>query len=136
MKRYLLDTDTCIEYLRNADSPVTVRMRAERRSTMLLCSIVIGELLYGAFCSRSRARDERLVRKFLGAFQSLPFDDWAADRYGKIRAELKSQGGMIGANDLLIASIALANDLVLVTHNLREFQRVKGLTVEDWQQTE
>jgi tRNA(fMet)-specific endonuclease VapC len=66
-------------------------------------------------------------------FPSLPFDDEAAEHYGRIRAELTTEGTPIGGNDFLIAAIALANGLTLVTHNTREFARVTGLTIEDWE---
>jgi tRNA(fMet)-specific endonuclease VapC len=79
------------------------------------------------------ARTLTEVRAFCGRFASLPFDDDAADEYGKLRAHLASSGQMIGPNDLMIASIALARGLILVTHNVREFARVPGLVVEDWQ---
>ena len=66
-------------------------------------------------------------------FDSLPFDDRAAEEYGKLRANLAVQGSLIGPNDLMIAATSLANGLVLVTHNTAEFRRVPGLTLEDWQ---
>ena len=73
------------------------------------------------------------VQVFCRQFQSLPFDDRAADEYGRIRAHLAGLGTLIGPNDLLIASIALANGLILVSHNTREFSRVPGLKLDDWQ---
>jgi tRNA(fMet)-specific endonuclease VapC len=63
----------------------------------------------------------------------MPFDDRAAEVYGRLRAQLARQGALIGPNDLLIASIALANDATLISHNIGEFQRVEGLMLEDWQ---
>ena len=74
-----------------------------------------------------------LVEHFCRRFVSLPFDDRAADTYATIRAELAATGQLIGPNDLLIAAIALANRVVLVTHNTREFGRIVGLRVEDWE---
>ena len=64
---------------------------------------------------------------------SLPFDDRAAEEYGKVRSHLAVLGTPIGPNDLMIAAIALANHMTLVTHNTAEFSRVPGLTLEDWQ---
>lgn len=69
----------------------------------------------------------------MSEFVSLPFDDQSAVIYGQIRAQLAAPGTPIGPNDLLIASIALANNLILVTHNTREFSRVEGLRLEDWE---
>ena len=72
-------------------------------------------------------------RQFLGLFISLPFDDTAAEHYGQIRADLTTRGTPDGGNDLLIAAVALANDLTLVTHNTNEFMRIVGLKIEDWE---
>lgn len=72
---------------------------------------------------------------FLDQFVSLPFDDKAALVYGRVRAQLATQGTPIGPNDLMIAAIAIANDVTLVTRNTREFGRVAGLRIEDWEAT-
>jgi tRNA(fMet)-specific endonuclease VapC len=74
---------------------------------------------------------ERL-REFFSPFDSLPFDDDAAERYGVIRAQLRREGNPIGANDMLIAAIALTADVAVVTRNRQEFRRVAGLRVETW----
>jgi tRNA(fMet)-specific endonuclease VapC len=70
--------------------------------------------------------------KFLSRFPSLPFDDLAADHYAQIRADLERRGQPIGPNDMLVAAIAVANRLTIVTNNIREFSRVPGLPCEDW----
>jgi len=72
-------------------------------------------------------------QKFLSQFVSLPFDDRAAKVYGEIRAQLAAKGTPIGPNDLMIAAIAVANNVILVTHNTREFSRVDRLRIEDWE---
>lgn len=78
--------------------------------------------------------DDDKQRSFTERFTSLPFDDVAAEHYARIRADLARAGTPIGPNDLLlIAAIALANALTLVTHNMREFGRVVGLKIEDWE---
>lgn len=74
-----------------------------------------------------------MKRAMRSADVSLPFDDRAADEYGRIRAYLARLGTPIGPNDLLIAAIALANNATLVTHNTTEFNRVPGLTIVDWE---
>lgn len=74
-----------------------------------------------------------LYQEFFSELVSLRFDGNAAAVYGRIRARLEASGTPIGPNDLQIAAIALANDLILVTHNTREFSRVEGLRLEDWE---
>ncbi|MBK7931589.1 MAG: type II toxin-antitoxin system VapC family toxin [Bryobacterales bacterium] len=130
---YLLDSNTCIQYLKGRCAPVSNRLRQTDPGHVRLCSVVKAELLYGAWRSRYRAETMAKLERFLSAFESCPFDDRAAEVYGKLRAELASAGTPIGANDLLIASIALSQGLVLVTHNVREFARVPGLDLEDWE---
>lgn len=100
---------------------------------MFVCSIVKGELFYGA--NKSSNSRETLAKQleFLNRFVSLPFDDTSTLIYGQIRAQLAILGTPIGSYDLQIAAIALANNLTLVTHNTREFSRVAGLQIEDWQ---
>ena len=78
----------------------------------------------------------QIQKTFVDQFVSLPFDDRCALIYGRLRADLANAGTPIGSNDLLIAAIALANDLILVTHNVREFSRVRGLKLEDWESKE
>lgn len=73
-----------------------------------------------------------MVRAFSASFESLPLDDAAAEIYGRLRLDLEQAGKLIGPYDLLIAAIALANDVILVTHNTDEFGRVAGLKFEDW----
>jgi len=94
--------------------------------------VVRGELAYGARNSgRVEANLRRLIA-FLAPFASLPFDERAADHYGRLRAELRREGTPVGGNEMLIAATALANDAVLVTRNRDEFLRIAGLRVELW----
>ena len=131
--KYLLDTNACIQFLRRRESPVKRKLMSVDFASVTLCSVVKAELYFGA--QRSTLPQEEIARLngFLGYFASLPFDDAAAEVYGRVRAQLAQQGALIGPNDLLIASIALANGATLVTHNTVEFQRVTGLLLEDWQ---
>jgi tRNA(fMet)-specific endonuclease VapC len=98
-----------------------------------LCSVVKAELLFGAAKSRASQQTRSRLDRFLQPFESLPFDDRAANQYARIRAQLERHGTPIGPNDLMIAAIALAHDAILVTANSREFARVEGLQWEDWE---
>jgi tRNA(fMet)-specific endonuclease VapC len=129
---YLLDTNPCIEMLRNQQSPERERLAQHDPSEIYLCAVVKAELFYGARKSAQIAKNLRLVRAFCAPFVSLPFDDHCAEHYGMIRADLERIGLRIGANDLVIAAIAKSHDLILVTHNTDEFSRVPGLQLEDW----
>ena len=129
---YLLDTNSCIGYLNGRSIGVLRRLQALPSQDVAVCSVVKAELFYGSMRSNNPARSLAQQQDFLNRFISLPFDDQSALIYGQIRAQLAASGTPIGPNDLLIASIALANNLILVTHNSREFSRVEGLRLEDW----
>jgi len=131
---WLLDTNACVNYLRSgAGSSVAAHLAERDAKDIVLCSVVRAELVFGALKSRDAAANLIKVGKFAARFLSLPFDDDAAEAYGRIRAALADQGKMIGPNDLMIASIAKARNLTLVTHNTDEFCRVPGLKIEDWE---
>lgn len=98
-----------------------------------VCSVVKAELSYGAMRSNNTQKNLKIQKTFLQQFVSLPFDDRCAEIYGNIRADLVKNGTPIGSNDIQIASITLANNLMLVTHNVREFSRIAGLQIEDWE---
>lgn len=100
---------------------------------MAICSVVKAELFYGANRSNNPQRTLALQQKFLNNFVSLPFNDAAAIIFGEIRSSLSAKGTPIGPYDLQIAAIALANNLILVTHNTREFSRIADLRLEDWE---
>ena len=130
---YLLDTNACIQVLNGSSPTLISRLEASDPSEILLSTITKAELLYGARHSTRVSANLLLLEKFFRPFVSLPFDDGCAECYAGIRSELASQGKPIGPHDLLIAATARAHDLTLVTHNTREFLRVVGLRVEDWE---
>ena len=130
---YLLDANVCIRVLNKSSEKVAARLRRETASNIHLCAVTKAALIFGARNS-SRVNDNlRLLDEFFRPFISLPFDDHCAEQYGIIRAELTRLGCPIGPNDTLIAATARAHDLTLVTHNTREFSRVTGLRIEDWE---
>ena len=130
---YLLDTNACIQFLRDPGSGVARRLALVSSREVALCTVVKAELYYGAQRSADPNRSMQVLRAFFDSLTSLPFDDSAAEIYGRIRAYLARQGALIGPNDLLIASTALAYGATLVTHNVREFERVPDLQIEDWE---
>lgn len=100
---------------------------------VVLCAVVKAELIFGALRSNLPGQNLAKLDVFFAAFQSLPFDDLAAREYGAMRNSLERAGTPIGPNDLMIASIAVSQRLTLVSHNTREFGRIPGLQIEDWQ---
>ena len=99
---------------------------------LLLCSPVKAELWYGACKSERKTANQLVLKEFFTQFSSLAFDDEVIEKYGEIRAALAKSGRLIDANDLLIAAIATTHQVILVTHNVREFERVADLIIEDW----
>lgn len=129
---YLLDTNACIHHLKFADSPITRKLTIHLPETAV-SSVTKAELFYGAMRSNNPTQSIKEQQDFLELFVSLAFDDESARICGRIRAQLAEQGNPIGPYDLQIAAIALAHDLTLITHNVREFKRVQDLKIEDWQ---
>jgi tRNA(fMet)-specific endonuclease VapC len=134
---FLLDTNVCIGIMN--EKPAGIRSRYEREvglgNEMFVSSISSFELWYGAEKSGRREFNRaRLDRFFAGRVEQLPLGDEDSRRAGDLRALLERLGTPIGPYDTLIAGQALARGLVLVTHNVREFARVPGLKVEDWQE--
>ncbi|MEN6337835.1 MAG: type II toxin-antitoxin system VapC family toxin [Phycisphaerales bacterium] len=131
--KYLLDTNVCIRYLNGQSKNIRQTLDRSSFGQTALCSVVRTELLYGALKSAQPERNmERLLHFFKG-FPCLPFDERASDAYAGIRLQLEAIGRPVGPNDLLIAATALAHELTLVTHNTKEFGRIEGLAMEDWE---
>ncbi|MGB1289043.1 MAG: type II toxin-antitoxin system tRNA(fMet)-specific endonuclease VapC [Aggregatilineales bacterium] len=131
--KYLLDTNTCIRYLNGRSPSVLTKLDSIPEIEVCVCSIVKLELRYDALRSNAIAKTLAQQETFLDRFISLPFDDKAQIHAAEIRANLAKMGTPIGPYDLLIAAIARANNLILVTHNTREFRRVTNLKIEDWE---
>jgi tRNA(fMet)-specific endonuclease VapC len=129
--RFLLDTNTCI-YALKLRGRVADRLREHSPDEVGVTIITIAELWFGALKSARPTVARREMDGFLEPFVVLPFDRNAADAYARTRLALEREGRPIGERDLLIASIALARGLVVVTHNTSEFGRVAGLASEDW----
>ena len=129
---YFLDTDICINYLRGTSPAVRERLLASAPGQISVPAMVQAELEFGALRSARRQDNLDNVSKLLAALVIVPFDQTAARHHAAIRAKLASAGTPIGPSDLIIAATVMAAGGVLVTHNRTEFQRVPGLTIEDW----
>jgi len=132
--RYLLDTNIVSDLLKNPAGKVAQKITSlspVERNSLATSIIVTAELRYGVAKSGSLTLAAR-VDQLLDAVDVLPLEPKADQHYGLIRSQLEKTGTVIGANDLLIAAHALSIDAVLVTDNVREFKRVKGLIVENW----
>ena len=131
--KYLLDTNACIVFLKNKNAMLINRVHARHHTDIVLCSVVVGELLYGTERSSHPVREKAKVDSFAAKLSSFPFDDSAARVYAQVKYDLEKRGLPIGENDLQIAAIALDQNLTLVTHNTAEFSRIPNLNIEDWE---
>ena len=129
---YMLDTNICSYIIRNRPESIKEKLQeVEKEHTIALSSIVVSELLYGAK-KKGSPKLLKVVMAFVDNFVIYDYSKVSAEFYATVRTDLEMQGKIIGANDLLIASHALSHKAVLVTNNTREFERVKGLNLEDW----
>jgi tRNA(fMet)-specific endonuclease VapC len=134
---WLLDTNTCI-YLLTGNQPdfqrnILAKLDAlPRNERPLISSVVLSELQYGVRKSRWRKANQALLDEFMLDFDVSDYDASAAVFYGELRTDLEKRGKPIGPMDMMIAAHALSLEANLVTHNTREFARVKGLRLEDW----
>ena len=134
---YLLDTNAVIALLTNRPATVRERFRREASASLSIgiSSIVLFELWYGVARSQHRAQNTERLRAFLaGNISVVHFEEEDAGIVGDLRAELERSGTPIGPYDLLIAAQAVRAGTILVTANVAEFRRVRGLVWEDWTQ--
>jgi tRNA(fMet)-specific endonuclease VapC len=132
MPRYMIDTDICSYVMKRSSDVLLKRLRRVPVNDVCISVITKAELLYGVEISAQRQQDEIALSAFLQYVDVLDFPDQASADYANIRAHLKRNGQLIGANDLLIAAHARCLGLTLVTNNISEFRRVRDLSVENW----
>lgn len=129
---YMLDTNICSYIIRNKPETIKEKLKTvEKNHTIALSSIVVSELFYGAK-KKGSEKLFHLVLTFVENFEVLDFDRNSALAYAEIRVDLESRGNIIGSNNLLIAAHAKGCDAILVTNNTREFEKVNGLSIENW----
>jgi len=128
---YMMDTNTCIFLMKNFTNVVT-EFKAKRCKGIVISSITASELYYGVHNSPISEEIAVHLANFLVGVPVVDYSAAAGDCYGRIRTELKRKNKLIGELDMLIAAHAKSLNLILVTNNTREFERVSGLTIEDW----
>ena len=128
--KYLLDTDS-VSYALRGQGHVAEHILQQTPSALGVSSITVAVLRFGAHRRGSR-KLTRLIDTFLGSVQVCPFDEAAANAYGKLAADLVGRGAIIGQADTMIAAHTLSLGLILVTNNQAHFQRVRGLRLENW----
>jgi tRNA(fMet)-specific endonuclease VapC len=131
LTRYMLDTNIISDLIRNPQGKAARQIAKVGEDNVCTSVIVASELRYGCAKSGSK-RLLKAVEDLLAEIAVLPFDIPADAEYGGIRAELEAAGKPIGANDLLIAAHACATETTIVTANVSEFRRIRGLQVENW----
>jgi tRNA(fMet)-specific endonuclease VapC len=130
--KYFLDTNVCIDYLTGRYPSVVAKIQESSPEDIRLSAVVVAELRYGADRSERPRANHGRVDTLVEEIECLDFDVKAAAAYGRLRARLEEGGKLIGPNDMLIAAHALSLEIVLVTDNVGEFRRVKGLELENW----
>lgn len=130
--KYMLDTNICIYAIKHKPPEVIKNFLEHDPDDMCISAITYGELMHGVEKSQAVERNRIALTLFLSSISIIPFDYYAAEEYGKIRADLEHKGTPIGPMDMLIAGHARSEKLILVTNNTREFLRVEGLDVADW----
>ncbi len=129
---YFLDTNIIIYSLKNSFPSIREHFEATPMQSIVIPSIVLSEIEYGAHKSNDYNKTISIYNKFTSCFESVSFSQNASKTYGSIRSYLESMGTPIGQNDLIIASMVLSKNGILVTHNTKEFSRIPGLKIEDW----
>ena len=133
---YVLDTCICVDLMRGQLPFAYDIMRNCNPGQFAIPAIVVAELEFGIEKSNDPIKTRRLTERFLAPFEIAPFDATCARAYGAIRNQLRQDSSPIGPNDMLIAATAMALQATLVSGNLREFKRVKGLRLESWYETQ
>ena len=129
---YLLDTNI-VSYWMRGDEQLISKIKGHKPSELSISTITLAEIYYGIEKSPVKKKERRnKIERISSQLEIHPFDELAARKYSIIRAKLEKYGLVISERDLLIASIGMANKLVVVTHNINEFSRIEKLEVEDW----
>lgn len=129
---FLIDTNICIYIMNKRPPEVIQKFKTMEVGQIAISSITVSELQYGVSKSKYREQNLKRLDEFLTPFQILPYEEHTSKFYGEIRSHLEYQGTIIGPLDLLIAAHALSQNLILVTNNEKEFNKIPSLKVENW----
>lgn len=129
---YVLDTNTCIYFLRGDYPQLLDRVSARSTAELAVSTVTVAELYYGVHHSTRVEKNLRTLEEFLRDLRQLTFDSLAARTFGRIKQALIKKGVSVGPYDLLIASVVLSRGYTLVTHDVKAFSRIEGLPLEDW----
>jgi tRNA(fMet)-specific endonuclease VapC len=132
MMKYMLDTNTCIYIIKRKPVEVINRFRQFQISQVSISSITLSELEYGVIKSSNPEQNHLALAQFLAPIEILPYDNGAAQHYGELRLHLEKHGTPIGSLDMLIAAHALSTGCILITNNVKEFERVPNLKINNW----
>ena len=132
MSKYMLDTDICIFITRKSEPSLLERIESVPLEEQCISVVTLAELLYGVQVSSKKKANQEVVDLFAQHIEVLDWTPDAAKHYAEIRADLKKKGQQLGSNDLLIAAHARSIGAVIVTNNVKDFGRVKGLKLENW----
>lgn len=130
--KYLLGTNICIALIRQKPAALIQRITSNQPGEVGISSITLAELMHGVEKSAQVEQNLSALQQFLLPLELADFDQQAALAHGKIRAQLEREGQTIGSMDMLIAAHAISLETILITNNMKEFHRVKGLNLEDW----
>ncbi|MCR1795739.1 PIN domain-containing protein [Leptospira sp. id769339] len=129
---YLLDTNICIFLIKKKNQKILDKLKKNLNKGLFISSLTLAELEFGIENSDYKEKNRVSLIEILSIFDILPFEQSDAQTFGIIKADLKKSGNLIGSIDTLLAAQALSRDLVFITNNTREFNRVKNLKIEDW----
>ena len=140
--KYMLDTNICSYIIKNRPLEVLAKFKSMNADDCVISSITVAELKYWVARNKKLHAqtgnasipkiNEQVINNFLYHLLTVDFDTHAADKYAEIRADLEEKGKTIGNMDLMIAAHALSLELILITNNIKEFERVPGLLLENW----
>lgn len=131
---YYLDSNIIIFALKNKVPGLKEKIRSFSRSKIKVPSMTAAELIAGAYKSKKVEENLHVAFCFMEPYETVPFDADASEIYGKIKSEMEAGGNTIGPNDMVIAATVMSRGGILITNNVKEFEHVKGLQIEDWTQ--